>query len=162
MLNKVYTVVWKKFARWQVRHKWRTAKHLVFVYSIIAAFNDLHSRFMQYRANVLYRLGLNYQVCHMEKALNDKYDVVDRRIVIVDAVEFSPTVLFRKSEGKKLVLFKKNEAQKKVFFTKGETTQYSVDFVVRVPLAVSFNMIELVGFVKTLHLPGEKFKVQIV
>lgn len=124
--------------------------------------NDLHSRFVYYRNNALYRLSITPQVCYLEKALNDRYDVIERRIYITDGVELSGLPLFLKVENKPTVFSRKSEGNEQVLYTKAETAYFSADFVINVPVTVPFDISEITAFVNGYKLASKTFKVRIV
>lgn len=118
----------------------------------------MHGRFLTFRKRVVYDLHITPQVCSMEKALNDRWDIVQRRIFITRGIQRNPVVLYRKVELKKLPLFRKAEAQPQVLWTKGETGNYGVDYIINIPLFLPFDINELNAFVETIN----PFKTQRV
>ncbi|KAA2245483.1 hypothetical protein F0L74_05870 [Chitinophaga agrisoli] len=60
------------------------------------------------------------------------------------------------------MLHRKSEGGAVVLYTKAETTAFNVDFIVNVPIAVSFDMNELTAFVNSYKLASKTFKVKIV
>lgn len=159
--ERIYIVDWQKLATWLMPPALRDAELLGFVKALVAPISNLHNRFLTYRNYINYQLTITPQVCYMEKALNDRYDVDDRRITIVDAAEKTPVVLFTKPENKPIKLYTKAENIHKVFFTKGETAQFTVDFIVKVPVMVDFDVNEMTQFVNSYKLPGRTFKIMI-
>jgi len=160
--RQIYNIDFSKLVIWFTPESWRTKRLNVWMQAMASTWNDLYNRFMVYRMGVKYRLKITPQVCFLERALNDRYDVVERRIRIIDAPEFLPLVLFRKSENKKLVLHRKSEDIHQVLYTKSETAQFSVDFIVQIPITVAFDMDELKAFLTGLKLVTKTFKVQLV
>jgi hypothetical protein len=147
--RNIYNINWVKFVTELTPIRWRMVKHLVWLRAMAATWGDLYIRFRIYRASIKYQLLITPQVCFLEKALNDRYDTVLRRIFIEDAPEYLPMVLFRKIEGKKVVLHRKVEALHQVLYVKAETAQFSVDFI------------ELRAFVDGYKLVTKTYKVKI-
>lgn len=133
-----------------------------FLRSVAMPINTLHTALLYYRNNALYRLAITPQVCFLERALNDRYDVILRRIAIEDGLELAPVPLYRKEESKPQVLNRKIEGGPLVLYTKAETSQFSADFVIKVPVTVDFNISELTAFVNGYKLSSKTFKVKIV
>lgn len=160
--KKIYAVDFSKLARWLTPTMLRMPKLLAFVLALVTPVADLYSRFLVLKANLEYRLTITPQVCYMEKALNDRWDIVERRIVIVDAVEYNPIPLFLKIEDKPVVFNMKSEGGPVILYTKSETAMFTVDFIVRVPILVAFDMAEMRAVVDAYKLAGKTFKIQII
>jgi len=158
---KIFTVIWSKLVTWHVPDFLRMPVMLAFIKALVIGINDLHTRFLTFRSFVNYQLSITPQVCYMEKALNDKYDTEQRRITIVDASENLPVVLWMKAENKPKKLYTKVEGNPVTLFTKGETAQFTVDFIVKVPVFVDFDINEMTQFVNSYRLPGRTFKIMI-
>lgn len=157
--SNIYTVDWYKLATWLVPPVLRKSKTLAFVKAMATPINDLQSRFLTYRNYTLYNLGITPQVCYLQKALNDRYDVDDRRIQVVDAGEKLPVPFFLKVENKPQRLYKKTEAQHLVLFQKAETAQFTADFVIRVPAIITFDKKEMTAFVNSYKLLSKTFNI---
>ncbi len=121
---------------------------------------DLYIRFTAFRMGIKYNLLITPQVCFLEKALNDRYDVAARRIFITDAPEYLPLVLFRRIEGKKVVFHRKSENLHQVLYTKAETAQFSVDFIINIPIGIAYDLAELRAFVDGYKLVTKTYKVK--
>jgi hypothetical protein len=129
----------------------RGIKTLIWLMALNRPVTSLHGRFLIFRKRVVYDLHITPQVCSMEKALNDRWDIVQRRIFITRGVERNPVVLFRKVELKKLPLFRKTEAQPQVLWAKAETANYGVDYIINIPLFLPFDIDELNAFVEVIN-----------
>ena len=160
--SKIYNIDWKKLTAWLIMVLLRTSKLVAFNNAGSALVNDLHTRFIFYKNWTEYRLGITPQTCYLEKLLNDRFDVVERRIVIVKGVEFPALPLYLKAEGKPVNLFKKSEAIPLVLYTKSETQQFTVDFIIKIPVLVPFDLNELKAYLDGDVLPSKIYKVQIV
>jgi hypothetical protein len=162
MASNIYTVNWNKLAIWFIPQALRKTKTLCFIQALVSPVNDLHTRFLYYRQNTIYNLGISPQVCYLQKALNDRYDVALRRIKIVDGVEYDAIPLFLKVENKPVKLYRKSEGIPQVLYTKAETALFSVDFIVQVPSDVVFDLAEMTAFVNSYKLASKVFKIQIL
>ena len=157
-----YDIEWMKLARWNTPYKWRKPDYLALLETFITPINSLHSQLLFFRNYVNYRLSITPQVCYLQKLLNDRFDPVDRRIVIEKAVAYDAVPLFLKDEQKPVKLYKKSEHLPKVFYTKSETMMFTVDFIVKVPITMPFDMNELTAYLDIDVLPSKIYKVQIV
>lgn len=160
--SNIYDVNWEKITTWLLAPATRRQRMLALAKALTSPINDIHTRFGFYRVNVLYRLGITPQVCHLERALNDRYDVMDRRIYISDGVEMDALPLFLKAESKPVKLYKKSEAIHQVLYTKSETSIFSADFIVNIPITVPFDIAELIAFVNSYKLASKTFKVKLI
>lgn len=124
----------------------------VFIYNLVVS----------YRTNTLYKLDITSQVFSLEKMLNDRYDTVARRIFIDDGQIFDPTYEYIKAEGRTHFVYKKSESHlpKEYDLLKGEVTGFSYNFVVWVPIAVTFNENEMKGLLDANKLAGKIYSIQ--
>ncbi|SEW01821.1 hypothetical protein SAMN05428988_1302 [Chitinophaga sp. YR573] len=146
--------------KWLLPPALRQPEQMAGLNALVSPINDLHTRLIYYRANAIYRLGITSQVVHLERALNDRYDVVERRIYITDGVEMNALPLFLKSENKPVKLFKKSEGIPVILYTKAETSIFSADFIVNVPVLITFDMAEMTAFVNGYKLASKTFKIK--
>lgn len=159
--REIYNVNWPKLAHWFTPMHWRFAKLLSWIKAIAGLNIDLYGRFMAYRAAIKYSLLITPQVCYLEKALNDRYDIADRRIYIEDAPEYLPVALFKRAENKPVKLFTRAEGNPVILWRRAETAEFGVDFIVFVPSDVVFDMAEIKAFVTGYKLTTKTFEVQI-
>ncbi|MGQ0737673.1 MAG: hypothetical protein ACT4OJ_01310 [Bacteroidota bacterium] len=157
----IYIINWPKLAHWFTPVHWRFPKLLSWVKAVAGLSNDLYNRFMAYRNIIKYRLLITPQVCYMEKALNDNYDIVQRRIYIDDGPEFLPVAFFRAIENKPVPVFRKSEDKELVLYRRAETAQFGVDFIIHIPSDVVFDMPQLRAFVTGYKLTTKTFGIQI-
>lgn len=163
-----YDVNWMKMGRWQTPFKWRKPDHLALLSAVLLPINSLHQRFTYFRNFINYRLSITPQVVYLEKLLNDRFDPEFRRIRIIKPVPKNPLVLFLKAEQKPKKLGVKprgglfEDTGPWKLFTKSETLMFTVDFIVQVPILVSFDMNELTAYLDIDVLPSKVYKVQII
>ncbi|NDV79916.1 hypothetical protein [Dysgonomonas sp. 511] len=63
----------------------RRARLKAFIGAMVVPLTRLHSTFLTFRREILYRITRNGQVCHLTAMLNDNFDYTPRRIYITDA-----------------------------------------------------------------------------
>lgn len=159
--NNPYNLNFKKLLIWLLPTPLRRPWWIAWLLALISPLIKLYQEFLAFRTAVLYRLSIKPQVCFIEKALNDRFDVASRGIWIDDSIEFNPLPLFLKAENKPVVLYKKSEGIPLILYTKGETATYTVDFIINVPASVVFDANEMRSYVKSF-LDCVKFKIVIV
>jgi hypothetical protein len=133
-----------------------------YVMALITPIVNTYNNLLLFREQIIYKLTITPQVVYLEKMLNDRYDSIERRIYIWDGAEYLPRFLFVKAELKPDALYRKSEVTKpKLFlYTKGEVGQFTYDFVVYVPLVVTFDANEMAALVSTYKLASKLFKIQ--
>lgn len=129
--------------------------------AILSGVAYVYELFIKFKDSTAYKLTITPQVCYLEKALNDRYDIADRRIFITDGISYDPLPLYLKVENKPVVLYTKEEDKVAVLFTKSETGLFSVDFIVNVPAAVAFAEAEMRAIVDVYKLAGKIYSIQI-
>lgn len=158
----IYDIDWNKLAIWLTPMRLRIKRINVFVQALVAPVIDLYNRFFVYKEDVEYRIGITCQVVHLQRGLNDRFDISGRRIVIVPATEYLAVLLGVKDENKPHKLGTKTEAVQMLLPLKSETLAYSYDFIVQVPAAVIFNIDEMKAFVDKYKLESKNYKIVIV
>jgi hypothetical protein len=158
----IFEVDWRRFARMFTPVELRRSKLMAMLYAALSPIAVLHATFISFRSNVQYRLGINYQVCYLEKLLNDTYDVVDRRIYIDNQPQaFLPKVLYTKAEGRPVKLFLKSEAIPVKLYRKAETPAGALNFIIFVHQDILFNNDEMSGLVRQYCLQTKNFLIQL-
>lgn len=162
--SATYNIDFKKLVCQLLPVLHKKPKHKAWLHALMQPLIVLYSFFVAFRSVSIYRLAITPQVCFLEKLLNDKYDVALRRIVIDEAPEIDGWVLHQKVEAKKQVLYKKSEGIELELYTKAETTVYSVDFIVQVPVAMfgTFDLKEFRAYLDAYKLVTKTYKVQFV
>src|SRR5438128_2620012 len=109
----------------------RVAKTIAWLLALIRPVVTLYQSFLKYRTQKLYEIMITPQVCYVERLLNDKYDFVQRRIRIVDALDHAPTYFFRRDELKPVYLHKRSENSPVYLYTRGESGDIKDDFIIK-------------------------------
>lgn len=157
-----YDIDWRKLTMWLTPYDWRRPEDLALANAYTFTINRTHTDFVYFRNNVKYRLGITPQVVYLEKLLNDRFDIVLRRIRIVKGIAYAAVPLFMKEELKPVKMSLKSEALPVVFYRKEETEMFTVDFIVKIPILVPFDEKELRAYLDNDVLPSKVYKIQIV
>lgn len=121
----------------------------------------LYQLFMAWRGNNLYYLAHNSQVVYLEAVLNDTFDNLLRRISIVDGPFKDPLYAYHIPEAKEIWLGLVSEAGTATYpvpqtlYTEEETTSMGNAFVVRVPVAVSFDANRMKALINSYRIAGK-------
>lgn len=155
--NNIYNVNWRKLLLWLIPTPLRKLYLLQWLIAITWPLQRLFNQLLSFRDFTLYWLGINSQVCYLEKMLNDRYDPILRRIYIERPPSFDPTYIFLSAELKPVYLYTAAENNPIHLWTKGETLIGGVDFYVVVPFAVGWpNFIEMNALIDKNKLPDKE------
>lgn len=163
MVNvKRYVVNFAKFVTERIPEELRFDDVIAFCNRIVEPLVSVYNQLIAYRDFVKYKLTITPQVVYLEKMLNDRYDNSLRRIYIEDGKTYDPIFIFTEPENQPVYLFTEAETGKPVqyLFTEGEVGQFTFDFIVFVPLDITFDVNEMSTRVKEYKLASKLFKIQ--
>jgi|ERR1035437_1411005 hypothetical protein len=155
---ETYDINFNKLAVWLMSKPLRKEKYLIMVKSFLHPFISLLTMFFTYRKAKLYQLYITPQVCYLEKMLNDKYDSSLKRIDIDDAVWHLPLFIYQEAEVKPVANYQEAENNPVTLFTEGECGEN--DFIVLVPMAISFPEPEMRSLLDQYKLFGTNYSIQ--
>lgn len=153
--TNIYNVDWGKLARWLTPTVLRKNIFTAFLNALITPISLLHNSFMSYRSDVNYRLSITVQAVYLQKLLNDRFDIDQRRILVEKQQQYNALYLYLRDENKPLDLYTKAEALPLTLRTKSEINVYTVDFIVKVPFGLHFSKDEMQG---VINAPGNKLE----
>ena len=156
MNNKIYDIDHNKLIIWLTPNRLRNTRLLAFFQVICYSIIVLYQNFVRYKTAKEYQLLISPQVCYLQRLLNDRYDYAQRRIIVADADDKAPLVIFTPAELKPVYL------GSQFIYTNGEAGSIKDDFVVKVPGAINFENAEMISLIKTYRLAGMKPKIQII
>jgi hypothetical protein len=73
--DRIYNLDWIKFSNQVNAKAVEAAKMLAWLKALVSDVADFQRFYIAYKNYTVYWLGINSQVCFMQKALNDKYDI---------------------------------------------------------------------------------------
>jgi len=132
-----------KFVLWLIPVYLRKAAHWAWLKSLHAPVAWLHTRFDINRKANIYKLGITPQVVYMEKALNDRFDLTLRRIVIIDVAYATPIFFYQEAENNDVYLYQEIEGNDVYIYQPGEYEDQGFDFVVQYPAILALTASEL-------------------
>lgn len=138
----------------------RKAAMKAWIKCLVAPIKELYSLFKNNRDKNLYVLAHNSQVVYLEAALNDVFDPVSRSILIEDGIFADPLFVYLEPEDQPLFISLISEAgatpypSPGVLYTASETSLFGVGFVVKVPLAIPFDIDRMQALINKYRLPG--------
>jgi hypothetical protein len=128
----------------------RTPIMIAFVKVLATPFKKQLERLNIKRAENIYKLTHDARVGRVEKVLNDKYDVVDRRIRIGSGNRIAPLYIYQEAEDKQTYL-------PAFVYTQQEIKDRTTDFVVLVPVAIGLDANDLLAMWHLVYYYTEKF-----
>lgn len=155
-----YLIDFIKLVAWITPKALRKVKLGVIIKAAVFPLIDAHSNFIRYRKAKLYQLQITPQVCYLERMLNDRFDYTLRRIQIDDAEWHLPTWIFQEEELKPVPIYREDENKPVAIYTEGESGIALNDFVVLVPLDISFAEPEMRALLDSYKLFGTKYSIQ--
>lgn len=155
-----YNIDFTKLAAWLTPKAFRKPIIGIIFSACLFALNFIHGLFVKYRKAKLYQLQITSQVCYLERMLNDRFDYTLRRIRIDDAAWHLPWFLFQEDELKPQAFFQEAEAKPVPLFNDSEAGNVKADFVVLVPISISFSEPEMRSLVDSYKLFGTTYSIQ--
>jgi hypothetical protein len=109
---------------------WRKPIHIAFVKVLVSPFVLILRQLTKFRTESIYKLQHDGRIGKVEKVLNDKFDVVLRRILIIEGQRKNQTYSYFRTENK--------EPLETPFITYSidELSEFSADFEICIPTAV--------------------------
>ena len=102
----------------------------------------------------LYNLAHNGQVCYLRKVLNDRFDIAQRRIKIIDGNQYKREYIYTDGEKKPRFLgtiYLHDDA---------DYSDTGVDFVVLIPAGLNYNDYEMIALIDFYKLASKRYKIQ--
>ena len=140
-----YEVNIKRFALLLVPTFWRRPILATLAYAMVSPLGYLHTRFVLFRRDTVYRLTHNGQVCYLRAVLNDQFDPIERRITITE-----------EAAGAGVLMLHKREEEQAFRMRTGGPSDFAIRHGGRLPVAcdrwhVQIGVKEIFG---KLHLRG--------
>ena len=120
---------------------------------IVSGIEDIHSRWLQFRTDNLYKLNHNSQICYLRKALNDRFDPTQRRIVITSGNSYTRQYIYTDAEQKPKWLG--------TMYLHGDEdySDTGVDFIVKVPNNLTYSTPAMTALIDFYKLASKRYKI---
>ena len=109
---------------------WRKPIHIAFVKVLVTPFVLLLQQLRRHRTNTVYKLQHDGRIGKVEKVLNDSFDKIERRILIVEGERKNQNYSYFRSENKEHL------ATPFTTYSTEEVSEFSADFEIRIPVEV--------------------------
>lgn len=157
-----FKVDYKGVIKLLLKFKIAKPKRLAGLYAVAAPVIWLYNGFYNMLLDRLYELAKTSQVVHIKAVLNDRWDAGLRRIDIIDGSGIEPLIIHRELEAKPApYVYKEDEGQPLHYIYRDEELNtLTVDFIVRIPEFIVFDLEELKALVDKYRLPGKVYLVE--
>ena len=145
-INKLTELLTPTFLRKERMLAWLRVLH----FPLIKIMDDFNFN----RNQNLYNLAHNGQVCYLRKALNDRFDIAQRRIKIIFFNDTATTEIYTDGEKKPKFLgrmYLRDDA---------DYSDTGVDFVVLIPAGLNYNDYEMRALIDFYKLASKRYKIQ--
>lgn len=153
---------WNRLALILLPLRYRTGTVYGLFKSMIAGIVTAYNTLVDYDVKVKYKLAHTSQVWSIEAVLNDRFDVVLRRIKIVDAGGFDVTCLFPDGDVRPVIL---NSDTSEPFLIHPDSSYFasSYDFIVVLPYFFpEADIYELRALVNFYKLAGKRYDILVI
>lgn len=136
----------------------RTPINLAFLKVLTLPFRKQLKRLNEQRSRNIYTLTHDARVGRVERVLNDRFDVVERRIRLAEGNRISPLYIYTEAEAEQTYL-------DETIYTQKEIRERNTDFVVNVPraLGLSSEDLQVLEYLTRYYTDKDKqFKVELV
>lgn len=146
-----------------IRRKLRLPKRMAGITALLSPVKYVWNKFVAFYNGILYDMAHTTQTVFLQAVLNDKYDNILRRIVINDGPDKDAMIVYRDIESKPgPFIYLNAENHPKYIYNNAETADLGPDFIIEIPVAVTYNQEELIALVNKFKLPGKVFIIQTV
>jgi hypothetical protein len=159
--RKIYYFNWRKLIRWLTPQPLRKPRLLAFLRAFVSGVQHVHALFINFKLSTEYTLTITPQVCYLEKMLNDRFDFLERRIYITDAISVLPLWLALKVEDKPLWLALRSEQKPLWLPMRSELSFFSGDFTIVVPADVVYDYDEFAARVNMYKLASKQWNIVV-
>lgn len=160
-----YEVNIKRFALLLLPTFWRKPILATLAYAMVSPLGYLHTRFVLFRRDTVYRLTHNGQVCYLRAVLNDQFDPIERRITITEeAASAGVLMLHKREEEQAFLLPTRDTGRAFIINRRGFGGINGFDFWVNIPISLydTVDVLRLRAIVGTYKLASKRFSVNYI
>lgn len=131
----------------------RAQNIIAYLEAMTAPVTEVLDSFRLNRLQNIYKLQHNGQVCYLRAALNDRFDIQDRRILIDDGNRYAMNYIYTDGEEKPKIL------GTIYLYEDSDYADNGVDFIVRVPEDLTYNIYEMQALINFYRLASKRYKI---
>jgi len=155
----MFKIAFTKLVQWLIPTWLRSNTMVLFVLAANKPLREAYDNFLTYRDAVNYKLAHNGQVCYLQKVLNDSFDIINRRIRVVDFIVFGKVFLY---DWDNIPAIKYSDGVTDEFLYPDDI---GLDFTVQVPGAIintAAKLALLKAKVNEYKMDGKNFYVETI
>lgn len=159
----MFNIVWNKLIQLLLPIPLRRIKIIDFIRSTYAGIIQIYNDFLSYRDYANYLLYFNGQTIYLEHLLNDQFDSILRRIYIYNIPPAIIIYIYLKLETKPKYIYQKIESipiSKQIFLKNNSEYTSNLDFIVKVPTGLSFNINLMKSWIERYKIAGKNYDIQ--
>ena len=161
MATLFYDINWGSLIYYLLPVRLRNTKQIRWLGTLLNPVYDTYVQFYQDRTNNLYELAHNSQVVYLQGILNEIFDGGTGGINIVDGAIADPLYVFLDAETEPLWLGLTGEVGSTLYpdpqwlFTDAETSVTGYQFIVMVPVYLTFDINRMKAVIDKYRLPSK-------
>lgn len=141
-----FGINYNKLINWMLPPHWRQSRQIAWLRALITPLKTLHTQLLTVINTTLFEMKITGQVIKLRYALNEKYDSIQRRIIIRDAAPVEQLYTYLEIENRPIYM---------PFFMNGG----SADFEVVAPFDLKPQDVYLRGMINRYKLPGKRYTI---
>ncbi|MBB4807468.1 cbb3-type cytochrome oxidase subunit 1 [Chryseobacterium defluvii] len=163
MKDELFNINYKRLVLWWLPTFRRKSVTLNYLWCLIFPLEALYIEFLKRRKQNLIKMNFNYQKFSMERRLNDAFDPIDRRIEIVNAVQYEGVYLYTEAEDD--TYFSKTQwlygDENPIYLRTEAELGSEYDFIVKIP-NTPINMHQLRAEIDFYKLICKRYQIEII
>lgn len=160
-----YEVNFKRLALLMLPTFWRKPIVGAITYAMVSPLCYLHTWFILFRRESIYRLTHNGQVCYLRAVLNDQFDPIERRITVTDAANSMGILMLHNREEDKAILLPVRETGRAIIVNRrGFDGINGFDFWINIPLVLleTLEVARLKAIAGSYKLASKRFSINYI
>lgn len=150
-----YKIDIKKLVIWLIPMELRKPYRIVYLFSLTKPLSVILDSWQKFREDNIYKLSHNGQVCYLRKALNDRFDSQQRRIILTGSHRYKQQYIYTIPEKKDKYLGTMYLRQDADFEDNG------IDFIVLAPAELlDENNYEMKALIDYYKLASKRYKIE--
>lgn len=162
-MDQLFNINFKQLVLWWKPTFRRQPITLNFLWCLIFPLEYMYIEFLRKRKQNLIKMDFNYQTYSIQKRLNNAFDPIERRIIIVDSILYEGVYLYTEAEddpqhSKTQWLYDDSNP----IYLRTEAELYSeYDFIVKIP-DTGINQLQLRAEIDFYKLITKRYQIVII
>lgn len=171
MKDELFNINYKRLVLWWLPTFRRKQVILNYLWCLIFPLEALYIEFLKRRKQNLIKMNFNFQKFSMERRLNDAFDTLERRIKIVNAVQYEGVYLYTEAEtdpsspnyysDSPLNTMKWLKEDKPLYLRTEAELGSEFDFIVMIP-NININRYQLQAEIDFYKLISKRYQIEIL